>query len=34
MMELLGPMPKSFAMAGKNFDKFFDYDEESEDKKA
>ena len=24
MMELLGPMPKSFAMAGKNFEKFFD----------
>lgn len=23
MMELLGPMPKSYAMAGKLFDKFF-----------
>ena len=26
MMELLGPMPKSNAMAGKQFDKFFNYD--------
>lgn len=25
-MELLGPMPKSFALAGKQFDKFFEYD--------
>lgn len=23
MMELLGPMPKNFAIAGKNFDNFF-----------
>lgn len=25
MIELLGPMPKSFALAGKNLDKFFAY---------
>lgn len=27
MMELLGPMPKNFAMAGKQFDNFFAHDE-------
>ena len=27
MMELLGPMPKSFAMAGKSFENFFGFDE-------
>ena len=27
MMELLGPMPKSFAMAGKQFENFFAFDE-------
>lgn len=26
-MELLGPMPKNFAMAGKNFNNFFEKDE-------
>jgi serine/threonine-protein kinase SRPK3 len=26
-MELLGPMPKNFALAGKNFTNFFDKDE-------
>ena len=26
-MELLGPMPKSFALAGKQLDKFFLFDE-------
>ena len=26
MMELLGPMPKSFAMTGKQFEKFFKND--------
>jgi serine/threonine-protein kinase SRPK3 len=26
-MELLGPMPKNFAMAGKNFANFFEKDE-------
>lgn len=28
-MELLGPIPKNFAMAGKNFSNFFEKDEES-----
>jgi serine/threonine-protein kinase SRPK3 len=27
IMELLGPMPKSFAFAGKQFNKFFTYDD-------
>jgi serine/threonine-protein kinase SRPK3 len=27
MMELLGPMPKSFPIAGKQFENFFTYDE-------
>ena len=27
MMELLGPMPKNFAVSGKNFDNFFIKDE-------
>jgi serine/threonine-protein kinase SRPK3 len=26
MIELLGPMPKSFALAGKQLQKFFEYD--------
>lgn len=29
MMELLGPMPKCFAMAGKQFEKFFAIDEDT-----
>lgn len=29
MMEILGPMPKNFAIAGKNFDNFFQKDEMS-----
>jgi len=27
MMELLGPMPRKFALAGKKFDDFFGFDE-------
>jgi serine/threonine-protein kinase SRPK3 len=29
MMELLGPMPKNFALAGKNFSNFFEKDEKT-----
>ena len=28
MIELLGPMPKSFALAGKNLDKYFSHEKE------
>lgn len=27
MMELLGPMPKNFAISGKQFDNYFQFDE-------
>ena len=32
MMELLGPMPKNYALAAKNFNNFFTPDSLNEDK--
>jgi serine/threonine-protein kinase SRPK3 len=34
MMELLGPMPKNFAISGKNFDNFFTKEGNSHNKYA